>query len=178
MDGAIVKNMNQPKPGTHEGFVSGFTFNVTSKKESEYIELDCQLKDEAFAGQVYRHRLWFTDDTWERSLATLKKAGWDGKDVASLTGLGNKAVDLVLAFDVDEQGVVTNRLRVQFINEIGEVPGFGRLMRPDEVRNFQSRLRGFAARAAQGAPAKAAPEQPTRPLPTTPPDFVSRRPSF
>lgn len=65
-------------------------------------------------GQSMTGYLYFTDDTFDRTLKALRDMGWTGDDFENITGIDRNEVQLVVEAEADPQG--TMRPRIKWIN--------------------------------------------------------------
>lgn len=112
---------------------------------------------------------YFTDDTWERTIDSLRIMGWSGADLDDLSGIDANEVRLVIAHD-EYNGEVFARVR--WVNTLGGIAMKER-MDPAAARSFAAEMKGriLAHGAKQGTPRK----QQQRPTPApTPADAESK----
>lgn len=112
----------------------------------------------------------FSDKAKPHTLKALLTLGWDGQDLAELTGVQQHEVELVVQHEADQRGQM--RHRVRFINAIGSGGATVRNPMSDEQkRAFAAKMRGevLALQQAAAAPQPtAAPKPAPRPAPRTP----------
>jgi len=154
--------------GIYAGRALSFDFKVSSKKETEFVEIRCEITQEGpYKGRVLDCCCWFTDEkNAKRAMETFLYCGWDGVDPVALTGFGTKEVDLVINIEdpqpkPDGTGMYPVKNRVAFINEKGSSI-VGRTMNETEKLKFSTKLLGL--KAVMGIKA-----QPTNGAPVTPP---------
>lgn len=61
-------------------------------------------------------RSYFTEDTWQRTVESLRHCGWEGSDVSSVTGLDANEVELVIE---DEEYNGKTFPKVRWVNKPG-----------------------------------------------------------
>lgn len=109
----------------------------TAKTGTEQIAISFELLGGPAAGRQLTWYGYFTEATWERTMQSLRYAGWKGGDLADLGSLDQK-VNVVIAHEADQEGRM--RARIQWVN------GYGassiRLSNPMN----EAQLRTFAAR--------------------------------
>lgn len=109
---------------------------------------------------------YFTDDTWERTVDSLRICGWGGADLDDLSGIEANEVRLVIAHEPDLQGEL--RARVRWVNALGGIAVKER-MDAGAARAFSIEMKGriLARGAQQGQPRKQ--QRPTQqPAPSEP----------
>lgn len=125
--------------------------------------LEGELQDQQLTWYGY-----FTDATEDRTLESLRTAGWDGSDILNLPGLGSTEFQLTLEEEHNEQ-YQTSYWKPAFINRIGVA--MKNVMGPQEKAAFAARMRaklgsagaGPGTRPAPGsAAARSQPRQPAR----------------
>lgn len=80
--------------------------------------------------------LYFTDATWHRSVESLRHCGWEGADIAELSGLDANEVELVVE---DETYEGKTHARVKWINRIGGLDVKAPLV-GDKLRAFSATM--------------------------------------
>lgn len=83
-------------------------------KEQVGISFDITTPDADI--QTITAYLYFTEQTWERTVESLRHCGWTGTDVSDLTGLDANEVELVIEDDTYDG---KTRPKVKWINRIG-----------------------------------------------------------
>lgn len=93
---------------------------------------------------------YFTDETWERTIDSLRIMGWGGTDLDDLSGIESEEVRLVIAHEPDLQGEL--RARVRWVNALGGIAVKER-MDAGAARAFALEMKGkiLAHGARQGS---------------------------
>lgn len=136
--------------GTYTARAGSFEFGVTAK-DSDFVSVEFEIRGgPAHVGERIGWRGYFTEKTTDRTLESLKHAGWDGRDVMLLQGLGSRDCQIVV--DHEEYDGKTYA-RVQWVNAHGG-GGLGPGQQMDEARKraFAARMRRFTGGAPAGAP--------------------------
>jgi hypothetical protein len=81
----------------------------------EQIVVPFRILDGEARGRVITWFGFFTDKTWERTMQSLRYAGWTGDDVANLGDLPNQ-VEIVIGH---EEYDGKTRAKIQWVNQIG-----------------------------------------------------------
>lgn len=104
-----------------------------------------------FDGQQVTWYGYFTEATEQRTLESLRIAGWDETDIINLPGLGTTEFELQLEEETDDQGATY--LRPTFINKIGVA--MRNKMDDGQKQAFAARMRALTKSAvpAGGRPA-------------------------
>lgn len=133
------------------------------------------------AGEFTGHSItwygYFTDAAFNRTIESLRTAGWKGTDLADLSDFGpdNQTVcEIVIEHEPDQNGKL--RARVKWVNrENGGGPALKNQLAGNDLKSFAARMKGkivaFDKQAGGGAPA-----QPARPAPRPAPQ-QSRNPA-
>lgn len=164
--------MGRLKVGKHTGIARSWDFGETDKG-TEQVAVEFEVLEGEDAGEFITWYGFFTDDTEDRTLESLRACGWQGDDVTDLQGMGSRKVQLVVE---DELYQGKTHSRVRWVNRVG---GNGvrlkKTMAPETKRMLAARLRAKAAALpalpADGEPAKlgAPGPAPSASRPFTPP---------
>jgi len=143
-------------PGTYRARVASpdsHQFGYSSN-ETEQIALTFKFLQEPFAGQYMTWFGFFTDKTKETTFKTLRACGWQGDDLADMSGIDANEVDLVIETELDQQG--RERSRIRWVNELGGGKvKMQNTMTPEQQRAFAARMKGTAIALREGkGPAK------------------------
>jgi hypothetical protein len=122
----------------------------------EQVAVEFELLDAE--GNPGPHITWFgyfTDATYERTIEALRHCGWEGDDLANLSGVDANEVSLVIKAE-EYNGKWTPK--VQFVN----APGGGGLalreqLSAEEARAFAAGMKGRILALKQGGPRKPTP---------------------
>lgn len=122
----------------------GFTNNGNPQ-----VAVRLQITDQAHSGETITWYGYFTDNTTERTLDSLRILGWAADELSDLTGIDANEVEIVVD---EEEYNGQQKLRVRWINEIR-----GPLVAPmtaDQLRVFSAKMKGAAVAAKRRATAK------------------------
>ncbi len=108
-----------------------------SSNGNEQAVITFQLLEGPNEGKQLQRYFSFTDAASQYSIDALFAAGWDGKDIVTLDGLGDNECSVVLK-DEEYKGKVTTR--VKYVNDIGG--GAQDPMGDSEAKEFGLSLRG------------------------------------
>jgi hypothetical protein len=133
--------MGRIKVGKHTAQPRSWDFGETDKG-TEQVAIEFEIVEGEDAGEFITWYGFFTDDTEDRTLESLRNCGWQGDDVTDLQGVGSRKVQLVIE-DESYQGKTHSRVR--WVNRVG---GNGvrlkKTMAPDTKRMLAARLRAKA----------------------------------
>lgn len=102
--------------GSHEAEPVAYQFGASKTKNTEMVSVVFKFVGGPNDGKKITWNGYFTDKTAKRTLDSLEYCGWDGIDVAKMTGFGSKNVELVLE---EEEGSDGNKYpRVQWVNKL------------------------------------------------------------
>jgi hypothetical protein len=126
-----------------------------TSKGKEQVAIRFTILEGDQAGQYLTWYGYFSEKTVERTFESLEFCGWDGDDLADLSGIDKNEVSIKVEHEQDEQGEV--RARIRWINSGG---GLAMKERMDEgqAKAFAARMRGelVARKQRKGAAAQAA----------------------
>jgi hypothetical protein len=126
----------------------------TAKTGTDYLGILLEVTEGECKGEVIGAQLYFTENTVERNMESLRHLGWDGKDITKLTGLGatNAKAEADIGWeerDVPKPGgrpgetVRTRELRVKWINQLGRIL-ISAEMDPAAKMSFADRVKAMA----------------------------------
>ncbi len=128
--------------GKHEARPLKYAFGKSAKKGTEMVTCEFQFVGGPNDGKRISWDGYFTEATAKRTMDSLEYCGWDGNDLAKLTGFGSKNVELVVD---EEQGQNGNMYpRVQWVNRLFS-RGPGVAYEADEVQSLAQRLAALNA---------------------------------
>lgn len=132
---------------------------------NDQIAIDFALLEGPDIGAHITWYGYFTDDTFERTIESLRLMGWGGTDLSDLEGIDSNEVRLVIAHEPDLQGEL--RARVKWVNGLGGIAVKSR-MDAGASAAFAQRMKGriLALGANQGQ--RVARPQPSAPRPAAP----------
>jgi len=142
------------------------TLAFTNKERKPQVALGFELLEGPNVGAFITWYGYFTDETWERTLESLRMCGWGGSDLSDLSGIDTQEVRLVIVHEPDLNGEI--RARVNWVNSLGGIAVKQR-MDVGEAKAFAAQMRGriIAHGAASGRstqrPTGAAPQPPHEP---------------
>lgn len=121
-----------------------------TSKGTEQIVVEFELLDEQWAGRTMTWYGFFSEKTQERTIESLRIAGWSADDLTDMTGLGMSEVSL--AVDHEEyKGKM--HASIAFVNKPG---GLKSPMSDAQRKAFAARMKGAAVASrvngANGAP--------------------------
>lgn len=130
-------------PNTHTPFV-GVTFEVRFD--------DGQTDTVNWSG-------WLTDKAYARTIEALRAMGWEGDDLADLSGIDKNEVEIVTEWDGDDGQYV----RVKWVNGTRRGMSEQARLSPDQKRalaaKMRSRIAALGAKQAQGQQPAQQPQQ-------------------
>lgn len=143
------------QPGKYFARAIGADFGFTKHGTEQVAVLFETLNGEQITWWGY-----FSEKATPHTLTALKRCGWDGADLAELTGLGEKEVELDVQWD-EYQG--QQNLRVKWINS-ANAPMLRDQMSPEQRAAFAARMKGQVMAHAKAEQAKqVAPAAPPAP---------------
>ena|ERR1051326_2108102 len=142
MDSEIANGRYRARP------VSWALGRTSTGKEQVAVEFELMDAD----GVVGPHITWFgyfTDDTWERTVESLRHCGWQGDDLSELSGL-DQEVSVVIE---NEEYKGKRYPKVRWVNAPGSGLALKEQLSPQEAKEFASSMRGriLQQRQSQGA---------------------------
>lgn len=139
------------QPGKYFARAIGAEFGFTKNGSEQVAVLFETVNGEQITWWGY-----FSEKATPHTLTALKRCGWDGADLAELTGLGEKEVELDVQWD-EYQG--QQNLRVKWINA-ANAPMLRDQMSPEQRAAFAARMKGQVMAHAKAEQAAAAPAPP------------------
>lgn len=135
--------------GTWRAKATGAELGYTSTGK-EQVAMSIEILDGPSANHIITWYGYFTEKTTDRSLESLMIAGWDGEDLAAMTGVGSTEFQVVIEEDTYEG---KTRMRVQWINRLfGSGPALKNKMDTGAKVSFAERMKGRALAVKQGLP--------------------------
>lgn len=129
--------------GVHKARAAEFAYGKSGGKEC--IAVRFEFVGGPHDGKSIQWFGYFTEKTEERTLESLRHAGWVGADIVNLDGLGTTEVELVIG-DEEYEGKV--RSKVQWVNRASRVTIKDQLD-SSALQSFAARMRGKAVASAQ-----------------------------
>ena len=142
--------------GNYRARASGFGLGFSNNKGTPMASIEFTVSDGESTGDTITANLYFTENTEERNIKTLRLMGWGGTDVGDIQ-LDDLPNEVLLVVEEEEYN---GRLwpRVKWINDPNRSGlQLGRQMTPSERANWSSQLRGVALKFAAGKPENHAP---------------------
>lgn len=134
-----------------------------TSKGNDQIAVDFVLLEGPNEGHHITWYGYFTDETWERTIESLRHMGWGGSDLSDLSGIESNEVRLVIEHEPDLQGEY--RARVKWVNSLGGIAVKDR-MDNGQSKAFAAKMRGrILALGAKGPMPRPAQQQ--RPTPAS-----------
>lgn len=166
--------------GTYRARAVNAWFGYTSVKGTEMVTVTFEIIEGDWQGQTIDWQGYFTEKTYQRTIAALRTMGWQGSDLRDLSGIDANDVAIVVGHEEYNGNL---RARVQWVNPVegGGKIGMQGAMDEAQLADFAERMKGAimladqdagrvpkasAARQAPprgAAPAKAAPRGQARP---------------
>lgn len=142
--------------GAHEARPQSYQFGSSAKKGTEMVSVVFQFVGGPNDGKRITWSGYFTENTAKRTLDALEYCGWDGADVAKLTGFGSKNVELVLEEEEGQDG--KQYPRVQWVNKLVS-RGPANVYNEEQVTGLAARLASInAERKRERGEAESAPD--------------------
>ena len=142
--------------GNHEAKPQSCQFGTSAKKGTEMVSVVFQFVGGPNDGKRITWSGYFTENTAKRTLDALEHCGWDGNDVANLSGFGSKNVELVLEEEEGQDGKMYPR--VAWVNKLVS-RGPANVYNPEQVTGLAARLAAInAERKREKAEGEAAPD--------------------
>lgn len=149
-------------PGKYTARAVGAALGFTSKGR-EQIAAQFEITEGEFAGRTLTWYSYFTPDTTERTLESLRHCGWKGDDLSKFSvgenegpacpdGFGSTDVELVVE-EKEYEGKVG--LNVRWVNRLGAGLALKSKMDKSQAAVFAAKMKGaaVASRQRMGAPA-------------------------
>lgn len=130
----------------------GAELGFTSKGKDQ-VGVDFVLLEGPDIGKHVTWYGYFTDDSFERTIDSLRLCGWEGDDLSDLRGIEKNDVQLTIAHEPDLQGEI--RSRAAWVNGLGGVAMKDK-MDKGAAAGFAARMKGrvLALKQAGGGQAK------------------------
>lgn len=128
------------------------------------------VEDGEFNGETITWFGYFTEDTEDRTMESLRILGWKGDDLSNLEGVGDNDVRIVIE-EEEYQGQV--RSKVKWINKIGGL-ALKTPMTAQQAKAFAAQMKGKAIASRQAGGGAQPPPQ-TRPTQQSRPQQQQRR---
>lgn len=121
----------------------------------EQVAVELRIVEEEFLGDAITWYGYFTENTTERTLESLRLLGWAGDDLFDLSGIGSTEVRVVIK---EEEYEGKLRLKAEWINPIGGL-GLAKPMNDQQAKAFAARMKGsvLAMNKKQGTKPQSAP---------------------
>lgn len=100
-------------------------------------------------GQSMTAYLYFTDETFDRTLKSLREMGWTGDDFDNITDLDRNEVQLVVEAEVNPKTGQAEP-RIKWINNSGGL-ALKQAMDPAQRKSFAARMKGKVLQADRAA---------------------------
>jgi hypothetical protein len=116
---------------------------------TEQVAVLFEIREGEQKGQRMTWFGFFTERAAERTLESLRNAGWQSDDLSDLSTVGSRDCQIVVEEETDQNG--QPRDRVRWVNSLG--PGRVQLkqeMSADQKRAFAARMRGLAVSTRLG----------------------------
>jgi hypothetical protein len=149
-------------------------FGRTPTKGTDFVRVSFELLDADFAGETIAWDGYFTDNTSQRTIESLRHCGctFPGNDATNLEGLGSQDVQIESEIQEyqDRNGFPKESARVRWVNALGGRSGVSPelQMSAGQKAAFKARMMGFLVASSQAqaaAPAKPAAKPAARPNP-------------
>lgn len=126
--------------GTHKARAKDYRFGRTSTG-TEQVALLFEVTDGPCKGQLITWYGYFTDKTAERTFESLEYAGWGGKSLLDMSGLGSRECEIVVQHRESAEG--REYAEVRWVNRLSS----GTIAVKDEMNSaelaaFEKRMRG------------------------------------
>lgn len=124
----------------------------TASTGTEQVAVEFELLDEPHVGMRVPWYGYFTDASAERTMESLRIAGWKSDDLTDKSGLGETEVSLKIGPE-PYQGKTTTK--VQFVNRLGGI-AMKTPMVGDAAKAFAAKMKGLAVKSRQANGSKPA----------------------
>ena len=130
-------------PGTYQAMAKGAVLTESGVKKTPQVSVEFEICSAEAAGERITWYGFLTDKTTERTLESLRYAGWRGSDISDLSDLSREDVPLVeLVLEVEEyEG--KSRVRVQWVNRVGG--RMGAALPAEKAKLISAKLKGVLA---------------------------------
>jgi len=125
--------------GTHRARATEWVLGMSSTGK-EQIAVMFELVGGVHDGKHITWFGYFTDQTVDRTLESMRHCGWDSDSIAELDSLGANEVDLVIE---DETYEGKTRSRVKWVNRVSRL-AVKEQLNPMQIAEFAAKLRGKA----------------------------------
>lgn len=132
--------------GTFSAVARGGTLSESEKKKTPQVVVTFEITTAEHAGTTIDWFGFLTDKTTDRTIESLRYAGWKGSDLADLSDLSSKDTPLVELVIEHEEYEGNTRARVQWVNRVGRA---GKALPAEQAKALSARMRGAIAAVDQ-----------------------------
>ena len=125
----------------------------SAQKGTPFIEFYFEVTKGDLQGQKARYTGYFTDNTAERTIESLRTAGWRGDNLSvfrdgKLNGLGSQEVEIVIEMEKfkNDKGEEKEAPRVAWVNSGGGYLNVDARMNEDDALSFGAKFNHMLAR--------------------------------
>lgn len=128
------------------------------------VAVEFEILSAEAAGEHITWYGFFSEKTEERTIKSLRLAGWRGDDLSDLSSLGGDDAPEVALVIEEETYEGKTRTKVQWVNAPGAGLAMKSEMSPEEAKAFATRMKGRVAQISgpRPAPTKSRPLPPRR----------------
>lgn len=129
--------------GTYAATARGGALTESQNKRTPQVVVEFEITSAEWAGERITWVGFLTDKTTERTIESLRYAGWKGTDLADLSDLLSKDTPVIELVIEHEEYEGKTRARVQWVNRIGG--RMGAALPAEQAKQLSAKMRGAIA---------------------------------
>ena len=141
------------------------SWRVSPEKKTKFLAVAFAISDGEFAGRIVSWQGWMTDNSWDRTVDSMKNMGFDTDDLRDLSQLTEEvSIDVQQEEYENDKGESVVIAKVSWVNALGAA--FGDPMDPDAMATFAEKMKGrLRKKGLQGGGSSPAPRDEEGPPP-------------
>jgi hypothetical protein len=113
----------------------------STEKKTKFLAVAFSIVEGDFAGRIVTWNGWMTENTWERTVDSMRHMGFATDDLRDLSGLKDEvSVEVEHEQYTNDKGEEKEVAKVSWVNALGA--SFGNPLAPDEMATFAEKMRG------------------------------------
>jgi hypothetical protein len=132
--------------GTFSAVARGGTLSESENKKTPQVVVSFEITTAEHAGTTINWFGFLTDKTTERTIESLRYAGWKGSDLSDLSDLSKSDTPVVELVIEHEEYEGKTRPKVQWVNRVGRA---GKALPAEQAKTLAARMRGAIAAVDQ-----------------------------
>jgi len=132
--------------GTFAAVARGATLSESENKKTPQVVVSFEITTAEHAGTTINWFGFLTDKTTERTIESLRYAGWKGSDLSDLSDLSKSDTPIVELVIEHEEYEGKTRPKVQWVNRVGRA---GKALPAEQAKALAAKMRGAIAAVDQ-----------------------------